>query len=122
MFDPELCQCTICEDKLKSAYPGQFVPCGCGESYVDQTKYYSRYGGSVASVESLILKDLKVLSGLGYEKEDVLCIISEMTETDILTQYILPRGDLGGCSFQDLVEDGRGHKVIEILEAMREGY
>ena len=71
-FTPILCQCRQCETKLQSAYPGQFVGCECGESFVDQTPYYSRGGGSATSVQDLILEDLKAITGIGYEDDDIL--------------------------------------------------
>jgi hypothetical protein len=121
-FKPHLCQCAECDSVLQSAYPGQFVQCQCGMSFVDQTPHYSRYGGNARSVEQLILQDLKTITGVGYEKEDVLILLAEITDTDILAQYIMTRGELGGSSFSDLVEAGRGHKVFEYLDAIREGY
>jgi len=35
-----------CGDTIVSSYPGEFVACKCGKSFVDQTPYYSRYGGT----------------------------------------------------------------------------
>ena len=57
MFNPETCQCPKCETVLRSKYPGHFMSCECGDSFVDQTSYYSRYGGSVQSLEDLIHED-----------------------------------------------------------------
>jgi hypothetical protein len=59
IFSPELCQCSICDTILRSEYPGQFRQCECGESFVDQTPHYSRYGGAVKSVEHLIYLQLE---------------------------------------------------------------
>ena len=56
-FSPELCQCTLCGSYLRSRWVGEFVMCECGQSFVDQTVYYSRYGGSIISVHDLILED-----------------------------------------------------------------
>lgn len=54
-FNPPLCQCLICDTKLKSSYQGEFVSCECGESFVDQTAHYSRYGGSARSLDHLLM-------------------------------------------------------------------
>lgn len=56
-FNPTLCQCTECETILQSKWEGQFVRCECGKSFVDQTRYCSRYGGSVLPVEFLLKRD-----------------------------------------------------------------
>jgi hypothetical protein len=131
-FNPELFQCTMCESKLKSAYPGQFVGCECGQSFVDQTVHYGRYGGSVRAVSDLILEDLKAITGLGYEKDDVMAILEDMAfevfipsynvQAMISAQYEISLSDLGGSSLKELVEAGRGHKVIEYLQTKKEGY
>lgn len=39
--------CEQCDQILQSMFPGHFVMCGCGESFVDQTPHYSRQGGKV---------------------------------------------------------------------------
>ena len=44
-FDPDHYMCADCEDIIYSRYPGEFVMCSCKAIYVDQTPYYSRYGG-----------------------------------------------------------------------------
>ena len=46
-FAPILMKCGECEEPLQSAYPGQFVSCPGHGNFVDQTQYYSRYGGDV---------------------------------------------------------------------------
>jgi hypothetical protein len=122
-FNPILCQCTICLTPLKSAYQGHFVECECGESFVDQTAYYSRYGGSVKSVSELILNDLKALTGIGYEKDDIVDYIKKKFPNSLPEYvYYIPCSSLGGSSFSELVIAGRGHKVLEYLESLREGY
>jgi len=35
-------QCELCEDIIWSRYPGHFCECKCGESYVDQTREFTR--------------------------------------------------------------------------------
>ncbi len=50
-WNPQLCICEECGDWLQSSYPGEFVACDCGASFVDQTQHYSRYGGSVMPYE-----------------------------------------------------------------------
>jgi hypothetical protein len=57
MFNPPTCQCTKCDTVLRSRWEGHFVSCECGESFVDQTSYYSRYGGHVKLVEELLAED-----------------------------------------------------------------
>lgn len=130
-FNPEKAQCGICESVMVSSYPGEFVRCKCGASFVDQTHYYGRYGGVVQSLSGNILKDLKVITGLGYEKEDVLALLEEFAhlvftpneavQREIYLQYERFIGELGS-SPRELVEAGRGYKVIEYLEAIKAGY
>lgn len=131
-FDPSKCQCKICESVIMSKYPGEFVRCKCGASFVDQTHHYGRYGGSVQLLSDGILADLKSITGLGYEKDDVLNLLekighmvftpSEALQREIYRQYESNIADLGGTSPRELVEAGRGHKVVDYLEALLEGY
>lgn len=131
-FNPELFQCTECGDAIRSAHQGQFIRCECGRCFVDQTKYYGRYGGPIAPLSDLILTDLKTITGLGYEKDDVLAELEEIAKQQLVgnaslqsliyNQYVMPISDLGGSSPRDLVEAGRGHKVIQYLQAVKEGY
>jgi hypothetical protein len=131
-FNPELLQCSECDSRLQSQYPGQFVQCECGKSYVDQTIHYGRYGGKVDTIQNLILKDLKAISGIGYGKDDVVTELVKLAlyrrtphhavEALAYVQYESPVADLGGSSPKDLVDAGRGHKVIEYLQALQEGY
>jgi hypothetical protein len=131
-FNPEKSQCGICESVIVSSYPGQFVRCKCGASFVDQTYHYSRYGGAVQSLPDNILKDLKALTGIGYEKDDVLAVLedvahfvfipNEAVQREVYRQYETGVAGLGGSSPRELVEAGRGHKVIEYIEALKEGY
>lgn len=131
-FNPEIFQCTDCEGTMRSSYPGQFVRCSCGNSFVDQTMHYGRYGGSARAVSYLVLKDLKAISGIGYEKDDVLDLLEEVAyrvftpteavQREIYRQYESGVADLGGSSPKDLVEAGRGHKVIQYIQALLEGY
>lgn len=44
-FQPSEYECLECKDKIHSSYPGEFVMCSCGKSFVDQTEYYTRCGG-----------------------------------------------------------------------------
>jgi hypothetical protein len=118
-FNPQLCQCRKCESKLQSAYPGQFVSCECEDSFVDQTIWYSRWGGSAASVHELILEDLKVISGIGYEEDDIMDFIIDNFDTnDALHIYQAANPILGGSSMKDLVDAKRGHYVIQVLEGV----
>jgi hypothetical protein len=97
--------------------------CECGESYVDQTAYYSRYGGCVKSVPELILKDLKELTGIGYEKDDIIEYIKERFPNALPEHvYNVPCDSLEGSSFSELVIMGRGNEVLEYLESLREVY
>lgn len=50
-WPPLVMMCKLCKDKLQSQYPGQFVECKCGASFVDQTPYYSRHGGEVVAYQ-----------------------------------------------------------------------
>jgi CXCXC repeat len=61
VFNPPTCQCKKCDTVLRSRWEGHFVRCECGESFVDQTRYYSRYGGEVESVEELLKKEFAAL-------------------------------------------------------------
>ena len=130
-FNPEKFECCRCQSVIVSKYPGQFVRCGCGASFVDQTYHYRRYGGLAQPLAASILNDLKNITGLGYEKSDVLLLEefaylvftpSEAVQREVYRQYESPIKGLGGSSPKDLVEAGRGHKVIAYLEALKEGY
>lgn len=125
IFDPELCQCPKCETLLRSRWPGDFVSCECRDSFVDQTQYYSRYGGCVESVENLILKDFTDISGI-YSSIDVLGLISEIMLKNSIdghpyTWYSSSQNLLGGMSIEFLVNSGKGHKVVAFLEAVLNG-
>lgn len=131
-FNPVKCQCTICESVIVSSYPGEFVRCECGKSFVDQTIHYGRYGGSIQLLSDNILKDLKAITGIGYEEDDILkeliCLMEMNAIANPLTQQVLAATQydlkilgLGGSTPRDLVEAGRGHKVIEYIEALKEG-
>jgi len=131
-FNPELFQCTNCQGTMKSKYSGHFSSCDCGDSFVDQTPYYGRYGGHAKPISDLILEDLVSISGIGYGKSDVLELLAEIAQTqlvapldinaEIYAQYCIPVAALGGSSARDLVDAGRGHKVIAYLQAVKEGY
>lgn len=132
-FNPELFQCTSCLSIMKSSYPGQFVKCECGESFVDQTVHYGRYGGNARALSYLIEKDLKDITGLGYEQDDIIKELVSLMEMNgivsfetkavlAVTQYDLKIAGLGGSTPRELVEAGRGHKVIEYIDALKEGY
>ena len=51
-FDPPTMICLLCKDELRSSYPGEFVMCSCKKSFVDQTLYYSRFGGQLVPKKS----------------------------------------------------------------------
>jgi hypothetical protein len=132
-FNPEKSQCGICESVIVSSYPGEFVRCKCGASFVDQTYHYGRYGGSVQSLSGKILNDLKSITGLGYEQDDIVSEIidlmkmngignSESQQALALTQLDLKIAGLGGSTPRELLQAGGGHKVIEYIEALKEGY
>lgn len=42
---------TCCNTTIWSEYSGQFKSCKCGKSFVDQTEYYVRLGGTVTQLE-----------------------------------------------------------------------
>ena len=44
-FQPNTYICLNCKTKMQSSYSGEFVPCKCGLSFVDQTHFYDRVGG-----------------------------------------------------------------------------
>ena len=48
---PEVYYCDGCRDLIWSACPGEWACCACGESYVDQTRHYTRIGGSAQPSE-----------------------------------------------------------------------
>jgi hypothetical protein len=50
-FKPNKYIAKCCKSILQSKYPGQFVSCSCGESFIDETEYYVRGGGDVELIE-----------------------------------------------------------------------
>jgi hypothetical protein len=36
-----------CKTVIWSSYPGEWKACTCGKSFVDETNYYARLGGTV---------------------------------------------------------------------------
>jgi hypothetical protein len=125
-FKPELCQCPLCETLLRSQWQGEFRSCECGESFVDQTAYYSRYGGPVKSVDELLLQDLEEITGF-YLKDDILSLISQILSNNAIDDtspeyfYSAPQKLLGGMTMEYLVSVGRGHKVVAFLDAVIQG-
>lgn len=59
MSQGPICKCLRCEDEIRSAYPGNFVRCKCGESFVDWNGYYIRCGGAISVLEDTLSKDLE---------------------------------------------------------------
>lgn len=53
MFTPTKYLATCCGSIIFSEYSGQFKSCQCGKSFVDQTEYYVRMGGTVEDYEEL---------------------------------------------------------------------
>jgi len=51
-WPPPAYKCRECGDVIQSSYPGEFVSCKCGESYVDQTPHYMRAGGKATIVRN----------------------------------------------------------------------
>jgi hypothetical protein len=47
VFTPTKYVATCCGSIIFSEYSGQFKPCKCGKSFVDQTEYYVRIAGKV---------------------------------------------------------------------------
>ena len=47
-------ECGECGGKMQSTYPGEFSACECGKSFVDETRYYTRLGGSVKRGQDFI--------------------------------------------------------------------
>ena len=43
-WEPTKYKCVKCEDVIFSEWPGQFVACTCGATFVDQTEHYTRMG------------------------------------------------------------------------------
>lgn len=56
-WKPELFYCGDCEEVIYSVRPGQYDQCGCGNSYVDQTRDYIRIGGNARPVEDRLDTD-----------------------------------------------------------------
>jgi len=44
-FESSPYQCPECLDIIQSKFPGEFVACKCGMSFVDETRHYVRVGG-----------------------------------------------------------------------------
>ena len=42
--------CSDCREVIFSSYPGEFVTCKCG-NFVDQTRHYTRMGGTLDALE-----------------------------------------------------------------------
>lgn len=51
MFKPFKYLATCCNTVIWSEHSGQFKSCQCGKSFVDQTEYYVRLGGTVTQLE-----------------------------------------------------------------------
>lgn len=51
-------KCRNCHNVIQSKYEGNFVQCPCGDSFVDQTKYYIRVGGPAELYVNTIEEDL----------------------------------------------------------------
>jgi len=52
-FKGTVYKCQTCGHKLQSRYSGDFQMCKCGEeSFVDQTRHYTRLGGKAVLDES----------------------------------------------------------------------
>lgn len=60
-FIGDVYTCRKCEDLIQSSYPGEFVSCTCGTSFVDQTRHYVRCGGEAILFERIILEDFSKL-------------------------------------------------------------
>ncbi len=58
--------CVYCESIVQSKYPGQFIRCKCGKSFVDETHYYCRSGGEITLLMPLIFDQFMEL----YAKEE----------------------------------------------------
>lgn len=42
-FNPTKYKVSCCGDVIYSRFPGEFRKCSCGQCFVDQTEYYTRY-------------------------------------------------------------------------------
>lgn len=51
-WEPHVYMCAQCAGLMMSERPGYFSSCDCGESYVDETRYYGRMGGYAVPLES----------------------------------------------------------------------
>lgn len=60
-------KCGNCHNIIQSQYEGNYVQCACGDSFVDQTKYYIRVGGPAEMCENTIEEDLQEL----YAEQDL---------------------------------------------------
>jgi len=45
MWNPNVIQCNSCKDIIWSSSPGRYSRCSCGETMIDETEHYGRYGG-----------------------------------------------------------------------------
>jgi hypothetical protein len=70
MFTPTKYVATCCNSIIFSEYSGQFKSCQCGKSFVDQTEYYVRIGGTVEDCRNVskILEDAEELSKLSEDE------------------------------------------------------
>jgi hypothetical protein len=68
MFTPTKYVATCCNSVIFSEYSGQFKSCKCGKSFVDQTEYYVRMGGTLEEYESSVLAKANELSALSEDE------------------------------------------------------
>ena len=52
-FDPNVYSTTCCSDVIFSSTRGQFTPCKCGSTFVDDAGYYIRHSGHLVFVGKL---------------------------------------------------------------------
>lgn len=49
-WNPTIMYCGECGEVIYSKRPGHYKECGCGESFVDETREYGRMGGSALPI------------------------------------------------------------------------
>lgn len=52
-WNPSVFETECCWDTIYSAYPGQFSRCKCGETFIDETRYYGRHSGKLIYIGKL---------------------------------------------------------------------
>lgn len=97
-WKPELFYCENCEEVIYSVRPGQYDECGCGNSFVDQTRDYIRVGGSARPVgdklaEEQKKKESKPMTYVKFRKK-ISKMVKELAQPPYHRHF---RIDFAGC-------------------------